>query len=235
MTSVQNATGTHYCKQPNCTNEASSPVGRYSYCKEHQGASSAKAKPPPHLGERRREDQRARRASQARRQAPRESSRPDAEGARSETGRRRSATAVPGHDARDARRRHVTLRRLDDECALSLPRSRLQHINNPQRTPALPRDQVAGLPRLNTERVDRIAVLGQQPERRQLDLLDHEHRQVVAVAHPQLDDTPGRLVAAAADHAADRPVARRELHRTEILAVACNHLEGRHGYGGYRP
>jgi hypothetical protein len=35
-TGAQAATTTHYCKFPGCTNEAASPVGRYSYCAEHQ-------------------------------------------------------------------------------------------------------------------------------------------------------------------------------------------------------
>lgn len=28
---------THYCKHPGCESEVRSPVGRYSYCTEHQG------------------------------------------------------------------------------------------------------------------------------------------------------------------------------------------------------
>lgn len=34
---VHEATTTNYCKQPGCTNEARSPVGRYAYCPDHQG------------------------------------------------------------------------------------------------------------------------------------------------------------------------------------------------------
>ena len=36
------ATATHYCKFPSCTNEARSSVGRYSYCDDHQGMGAAK-------------------------------------------------------------------------------------------------------------------------------------------------------------------------------------------------
>ena len=46
MSSTQVATSTFNCKFPNCMNEASSPVGRYSYCRQHQGA----AKPKPSGG-----------------------------------------------------------------------------------------------------------------------------------------------------------------------------------------
>jgi hypothetical protein len=35
--SADAATRTHFCKQPGCTNEARSPVGRYSYCEAHRG------------------------------------------------------------------------------------------------------------------------------------------------------------------------------------------------------
>jgi hypothetical protein len=34
------AVQTYDCKQPGCTNEARSRVGRYSYCPEHQGQGS---------------------------------------------------------------------------------------------------------------------------------------------------------------------------------------------------
>jgi hypothetical protein len=37
---IQQATRTHYCKFPSCTNEARSPVGRYAYCDQHQGQSN---------------------------------------------------------------------------------------------------------------------------------------------------------------------------------------------------
>lgn len=47
MTSIQAVTATHNCKFPNCTNEASSPVGRYAYCKTHQGAAKPKAVAAP--------------------------------------------------------------------------------------------------------------------------------------------------------------------------------------------
>lgn len=43
---AQTATATHYCKFPSCQNEASSPVGRYSYCKEHQNRDAAKPAQP---------------------------------------------------------------------------------------------------------------------------------------------------------------------------------------------
>lgn len=33
---AQTATASYDCKFPGCTNEASSPVGRYSYCRAHQ-------------------------------------------------------------------------------------------------------------------------------------------------------------------------------------------------------
>lgn len=36
--SAQTATKTYDCKFPNCTNDATSPVGRYSYCSLHQSA-----------------------------------------------------------------------------------------------------------------------------------------------------------------------------------------------------
>lgn len=44
---AQAATTTHYCKQPGCTNEAASPVGRYSYCAEHQNRADRPAPRPP--------------------------------------------------------------------------------------------------------------------------------------------------------------------------------------------
>ncbi len=40
--SANDLTTTHYCKFPGCENEVNSPVGRYSYCKEHQGKAVAK-------------------------------------------------------------------------------------------------------------------------------------------------------------------------------------------------
>lgn len=36
METAQAAAKTHYCKFPNCTNEARSSVGRYAYCEEHR-------------------------------------------------------------------------------------------------------------------------------------------------------------------------------------------------------
>ena len=39
---VQAATATYNCKFPNCTNEASSRLGRYSYCKIHQSVPKTK-------------------------------------------------------------------------------------------------------------------------------------------------------------------------------------------------
>lgn len=42
--SAHELTQTHFCKFPGCENEASSPVGRYAYCREHQGQSKQAAR-----------------------------------------------------------------------------------------------------------------------------------------------------------------------------------------------